>query len=73
MKEKRPDIVDVEIETEKWRERLKGNGYRTNQGLVSDVAATWRYWMLNARQGGSAVPQQSLGVRIVPIDRGGSK
>lgn len=48
--------VDVDFETDNWRDYLRANGYRTKAGPVKDAAASWRTWMKNARkfaQGGA--------------------
>jgi uncharacterized protein YdaU (DUF1376 family) len=49
--------ADAELET--WRDRMRANGYRTNQGPVKDPAASWRTSMKNAEKWGSYVDKRS--------------
>lgn len=47
--------VPPDVELEAWKDRLRANEYRTNQGPVRDPAASWRTAMRNAEKWGSYV------------------
>lgn len=42
--------VDLDSQTERWRDHLRANGYRTRAGLVKDATASWRNWMANSER-----------------------
>jgi len=46
-----PD-VDIGSETERWRDHLRANGYKTRAGPVRDAAASWRNWIANEQKWG---------------------
>lgn len=50
---KKAPSVPIDEATEAWKDRMRSNGYRTNQGPLKDAAAGWRLHMTNAELWGT--------------------